>query len=68
MNFRTIPLLVVGGVGNIRKRLQLLDIPAPIELDYPDELQPFLGSIVMVVNLNDFAYGGNNDEKQTSGA
>jgi hypothetical protein len=35
--------IIVGGIGNVRKRLQNLDIfRADKEIDYPEELMPFL--------------------------
>ena len=35
--------IVVGGIGNVRKRLQNLNIVRPEkEIDYPEELKPFL--------------------------
>lgn len=35
--------IVVGGIGNVRKRLRRLNIPQPEkEIDYPEELIPFL--------------------------
>jgi hypothetical protein len=36
-------ILVVGGIGNVRRRLAALSIPAPAaEIDYPEALLPFL--------------------------
>jgi len=35
--------IVVGWIGNVKKALMNLGIEPPLELDYPEDLRPFLG-------------------------
>lgn len=44
--------VVVGGIGNVRKRLALLGIARPVgEIDYPAELQSYLGRNIWSTTL-----------------
>lgn len=43
--------IIVGGVGMIRKRLQKFDIVPPM-VDYPAELSPYLGRIILESKLS----------------
>jgi hypothetical protein len=44
--------VVVGGIGNVRKRLALLGMDRPAgEIDYPAELQPYLGRKIWSTTL-----------------
>ncbi len=46
--------VVVGGIGNVRKRLALLGIDRPVgEIDYPAELQKYLGRRVWSTTLEE---------------
>ena len=35
--------IIVGGIGNVRRRLSDLGLPTPPDLDYPEPLRPYLG-------------------------
>jgi ATP-grasp domain, R2K clade family 3 len=46
--------LVVGGIGNVRKRLVQLGIERTLgEIDYPEELRKYLGRKVWVSTIED---------------
>jgi len=45
--------IFVGGIGSIRKRLKNLGITIPEEIEYPDELTPFLGRRVWKSSLKE---------------
>jgi len=45
--------IIVGGIGNVRKRLKNLNIPRPDkEIDYPEELKPFLKRKIWESTIN----------------
>ncbi|WP_336689779.1 MULTISPECIES: ATP-grasp domain-containing protein [unclassified Chryseobacterium] len=45
--------IIVGGIGNVRKRLKNLDINRPEkEIDYPEELKPFLKRKIWESTIN----------------
>ena len=44
--------VIVGGVGMVRSKLRSLDIPFP-EIDYPDELQKYLGRKIRKTKMNE---------------
>ena len=44
--------IFVGGVGNVRTRLEALGIEKPAEIEYPGELQKFLNRKVWTSTLN----------------
>ncbi|MEJ8304015.1 ATP-grasp domain-containing protein [Saccharibacillus sacchari] len=44
--------IVVGGIGNVRKRLELLGMEKKTaEIDYPDSLQPYFGRKIWATTL-----------------
>lgn len=46
--------LVVGGIGNVRKRLEQLGIPGPLnEIDYPKELEKYLGRKIWISTIDE---------------
>lgn len=46
--------IIVGGIGNVRKRLKNLNIIRPNkEMDYPEELQPFLKRKIWESSINE---------------
>jgi hypothetical protein len=46
--------ILVGGIGNVRKRLQNLNIIRPKkEIDYPEELKPFLKRKIWESSINE---------------
>ncbi|MCS3867393.1 hypothetical protein J3D55_000309 [Chryseobacterium ginsenosidimutans] len=46
--------ILVGGIGNVRKRLQNLNINRPKkEIDYPEELKPFLKRKIWESSINE---------------
>lgn len=52
--------IIVGGIGNVRRRLQSLNIIRPKkEIDYPEELQPFLKRKVWESTINEIYKKGN---------
>ena len=47
-------ILIVGGIGNVRKRLQILGIDKPLtEMDYPAELTKYLGRKVWATTIEE---------------
>ena len=50
--------IVVGGIGNVRKRLRQLNIPAPEELEYPEGLKGFLHRAIWKTTLNQIIQTG----------
>ncbi|MCI5057763.1 MAG: ATP-grasp domain-containing protein [Flavobacteriales bacterium] len=46
-------LIFVGGIGSIRKRLKKLNIQIPEEIEYPDDLNYFLGRRVWKSTLHE---------------
>jgi hypothetical protein len=47
-------IVVVGGIGNVRKRLSQLGIERPsVEIDYPQELEKYLGRKVWASTLEE---------------
>lgn len=43
--------LLVGGVGNVRRRLEMLGCTVPSEYDYPPVLEPYFGRKIWVSTL-----------------
>lgn len=53
--------ILVGGIGNVRRRLQHLGITrSGKEIDYPEELQPFLKRKVWESSINEIFNNKNN--------
>ena len=53
--------LIVGGIGNVRKRLKQLGIERPSnEIDYPKELEKYLGRKVWASTIEEIFYNDQN--------
>ncbi|MCU0446934.1 MAG: ATP-grasp domain-containing protein [Microscillaceae bacterium] len=47
--------LVMGGIDEVKEALQMLKIPIPAEINYPEELQGFLGRKIWQSSINTIA-------------
>ncbi|MFN8283990.1 MAG: ATP-grasp domain-containing protein [Chitinophagales bacterium] len=54
-------IIVVGGIGNVRKRLKNIGVPLPsIEIDYPDELQKYFGRKIWTTTFQEIMHDEQN--------